>query len=473
MKLYAAFFIISFYLYGNLHAADSPNIVLIISDDQAWTDFGFMGHPHVKTPHIDRLAKQSARYPNGYVPTSVCRPSLVTLLTGLYPHQHGVHFNHPPPGNSALSKMTKPEYHHTRDQASYLIRSAPSLPRILGDNGYQSFQTGKFWEGHFRNAGFTHGMTVDVASPEPAYGNRKLPDGSLVAHGNGDAGLNIGRDTMQPIADFLDAHGKQPFLLWYAPFLPHEPHNSPEKYRTPYENNPAVPKHLVDYYASCSQFDNTVSQLMQMIEARSLTQNTIFVFVIDNGWQPKETAHSQTGKYPVDIRSKRSPFDYGLRTPILIRWDGHVKPATHKALCNSVDIVPTILDAVGCKEFSGKMPGRSLLPSAMEKTPLADGPVFGEIYPGDATSLGHPSRDIAYRWVRDGRWKLIVPHRQRGDIWRNYVKTVSLFDVVADPHEQSDLSKNTQQQQRIQKMSKLLDDWWTPGDDSAVPQLPE
>ena len=164
--------------------------------------------------------------------------------------------------------MTKDNYLRTRDKASYLIRSVPSLPRILGKQGYKSFQTGKYWEGHFRNAGFTHGMTLDQASPEPAYGNRKLPDGSLVAHGNGDAGLNIGRDTMQPIADFLDEHSKAPFFLWYAPFLPHEPHNSPEKFRQPYEENPAVPRHFVDYYASCSEFDATVGQLMKMIDER-------------------------------------------------------------------------------------------------------------------------------------------------------------------------------------------------------------
>jgi uncharacterized sulfatase len=121
---------------------------------------------------------------------------------------------------------------------------------------------------------------------------------------------------------------------------------------------------------------------------------------------------------------------------------------------------------VGIEELSKQMPGRSLLPAAVGKEPLKDGPVFGEIYPGDATSLGHPSRDIAYRWVRDSRWKLIVPHSQKGEIWRNYVSEVSLFDVIADPHEKNDLSKDPRHQQRIKKMSKLLDDWWTPGDDS-------
>ena len=72
-----------------------PNIVMIISDDQTYTDFGFMGNARVQTPNLDSLARKSARYTHGYVPSSVCRPSLVTLLTGLYPHQHGIHFNHP------------------------------------------------------------------------------------------------------------------------------------------------------------------------------------------------------------------------------------------------------------------------------------------------------------------------------------------------------------------------------------------
>ena len=76
-------------------SAKLPNVVLIISDDQTNSDFGFMGNADVLTPNLDRLADQSARYVNGYVPSSVCRPSLVSILTGLYPHQHGIYFNHP------------------------------------------------------------------------------------------------------------------------------------------------------------------------------------------------------------------------------------------------------------------------------------------------------------------------------------------------------------------------------------------
>ena len=72
-----------------------PNIVLIISDDQSWTDYGFMGHPSIQTPCLDKLARQSCLFTRGYVPTSLCRPSLATIITGLYPSQHGITGNDP------------------------------------------------------------------------------------------------------------------------------------------------------------------------------------------------------------------------------------------------------------------------------------------------------------------------------------------------------------------------------------------
>src|SRR4051812_18204950 len=80
-------------------AADAPpNIVMIVSDDQGWGDFGFMGHPAIKTPNLDRLASQGATFANGYVVTPLCRPSLASIVTGLYPHQHKIWSNDPPEG---------------------------------------------------------------------------------------------------------------------------------------------------------------------------------------------------------------------------------------------------------------------------------------------------------------------------------------------------------------------------------------
>ena len=83
---------------GTAALAAPPNVVIILSDDQAWADYCFMGHPHIKTPHLDRLASQSVVFTRGYTPTSLCRASLMTIITGQYPHQHLVTGNDPPKG---------------------------------------------------------------------------------------------------------------------------------------------------------------------------------------------------------------------------------------------------------------------------------------------------------------------------------------------------------------------------------------
>jgi uncharacterized sulfatase len=438
---------------------------MILADDQSYTDFGFMGNPLVRTPHIDRLAEQSARYVNGYVPSSVCRPSLATLLTGLYPHEHGIHFNHPAPGNSRLNRMNSDEYYAARADAEQLFARNRSLPRILAHHGYNSLQTGKFWEGNYRNAGFTHGMTTGRAAGAPGCWDKTLPDGVTVAHGNGDVGLAIGRVTMEPIAGFLDDHageGRAPFLLWYAPVLPHEPHDAPQKYVDLYENNPHVPRHFVRYYANCTWFDDTVGTLMQLLEERGLMYNTLVVFVSDNGWTPSTVEHPTYPGFDVDKRSKRSPFERGLRTPILIRWDGQVKAATHEEPCSSVDVVPTILGTLGLKKEAANMSGIDLMPSAQVETPLdPKRPVFGEVYPGDASQLGDPSADVAYRWVRRGPWKLIVPHSIDGKpAWGGYLNRAALYNVVDDPDEQKNVISSPENASVADELQGLLDGWW-------------
>jgi len=453
----------------SLSAAERLNVVMIISDDQTYSDFGFMGHEHVQTPHLDRLAAGSARYLSGYVPSSVCRPSLVTLLTGLYPHQHGVHFNHPPPGFAKLTKspeIDKQRYDELRNQSSKLIRSVPTLPRLLATRGYRCLQTGKYWEGHWRNAGFTEGMTIAEPSQNPDdLGNKRLTNGDIVAHGNGDHGLAIGRKTMQPIFDFIGNCQQKgdPFFVWYAPFLPHLPHDAPQRFRKPYESDPKVPRHAIPYYTACTWFDATVGQLVDHIEKSGLAEQTIFVFVVDNGFVPDPRQPMAGGDFNYTKTSKRSPFDDGLRTPILIHWDGHTKVGTHQNPCSSIDILPTLLDALGIKNANLKLPGRSLWPSATGAKPLTAEPVFGAIYPGDASSLEHPERDMAYRWIRSGRFKLIVPHARSGKKpWGRYLDRAALFDVVADPNEQMNLAQDERHADTIQRLKQKLDQWWTP-----------
>ncbi|MAS92021.1 MAG: sulfatase [Verrucomicrobiales bacterium] len=450
---------------GLVCGAERPNIVYIIADDQSWTDFGFMGSESVHTPNLDALAANSARFPNGYLPTSVCRPSLVTLLTGLYPHEHQVHFNHGPPGNSAYNKMTSvEEYVQVRSKEFDLIKKVPTLPGVLGQCGYRSLQTGKFWEGHWKNGGFTDGMTVFEAPPRSqTYGGvRKLASGDRVAHGNGDWGLQIGRETMQPIWDFVADCKKEdaPWLIWYAPYLPHQPHDSPERFYDIARQMPGIEPHQIPYYASIAQFDETVGDLVRFVEEHSDLSNTIFVFVSDNGWSAsKKPQKGREVEFAHTKNSKRAPFDEGVRSPILFRWDGVIEPETHEELVSSVDIVPTLLAASGCEPIEGQ--GVNLLPAMKGETDLdSERAVFGEIYPGDATSLGHPDHDIAYRWVRQGDFKLIVPHGEKP--WGGYLDQVALYNVASDPTESVNLAGEAKVEGIRENLQNLLDVWWSP-----------
>jgi len=457
--------------------AESPNVVFIISDDQTWTDFGFMGNERVHTPHLDALAARSAVFPHGYVPASVCRPSLVTMLTGLYPHQHGVHFNHGPPGNSGYNAMTSvEEYHDVREREFALIAKVPTLPGLLRDRrGYRSLQTGKFWEGHWRNGGFTEGMTTFGVPPSTQTfgGIRKLASGERVAHGNGDTGLQIGRETMEPIVSFIDDCEAEdtPWLIWYAPYLPHQPHDSPGKFYEIAAARPGVEEHELPYFASIAQFDATVGTLVEFVESRGLASETLFVFAVDNGWSPSTIPQRNR---PVEFahtkRSKRAPFDEGLRTPVLLRWDGRIEARKHEGLVSTVDLVPTILAAAGIEGRSG-MPGIDLLPVAEGGDEIdPERAVFGAVYPGDATRLGHPEIDVAYRWVRKGAHKLIVPRDD--EAWGGYLDEPVLFDVVRDPGEERDRIDDPAFSEVRSELESLLDAWW-PGEALAADADPE
>jgi uncharacterized sulfatase len=280
---------------------------------------------------------------------------------------------------------------------------------------------------------------------------------------------------MQPIRDFIDNSAGRPFLVWYAPYLPHQPHDSPREYYDLYRDNPAVPRNFVPYYASISHFDHTVGELVDYVEAKGLAQNTIFVFLADNGWEPDtRPTKGRPQEFEHTKRSKRAPFEHGLRTPILIRWDGRVVPATHPELAGSIDILPTLLAAAGAADKADRLPGIDLLPSATGRAKLDPRrAVFGEVYPGDATSLGNPSGDVAYRWVRQGNLKLIVAHSHAAQKpWGDYLDADALFDVVADPDESVNLIHDPEYTGKAAELRRLLDAWWTPGDDSELPKPP-
>lgn len=132
----------------SLQAGDKPNVVFILSDDQGWGDYGFMGHPHLKTPHLDQLAGEGLLYERGYTTAAICRPSLASIVTGLYPHQTGVRGNRPFMGEDVDHKRLRKDkklWPLAQEQSKVMtatLAHAPSMVRQLRANGNGAWLSG-------------------------------------------------------------------------------------------------------------------------------------------------------------------------------------------------------------------------------------------------------------------------------------------------------------------------------------------
>ncbi|PHR89500.1 MAG: sulfatase, partial [Blastopirellula sp.] len=365
----------------------TPNIVLIISDDQGYTDYGFMGHPSIETPHLDKLAKESAVFRRGYVPTALCRPALMTLATGLYSHQNKTTGNNPAntPANKAHAEKAGKD---SRELLISHIDQTGALPGWLAENGYVSHQSGKWWEGSFQRAGFTEGMSKGFPNP----GGR-----------HGDAGLKIGRDGMDSVFNFIDRSvaDEKPFFVWYAPIMPHTPHNPPARFFEKYQAK-GHPENIAKYYAMCEWFDETCGSLLNHIDKTGIAENTLVIYVTDNGW-------IQTEQRGYAVRSKRSSYEGGTRTPIMFRWPGVIPSADRPELCSSIDFVPTVLAAAGAKG-PHDFPGLNLLPQLKTGETIERDTLFGESFAHDIADIEYPSESLLYRWVIHGHDKLLLTY---------------------------------------------------------------
>ncbi len=432
-----------------VHAANTSktNIVFIISDDQGAGDYGFMGHPHIQTPHIDKLAAQSLAFPRGFVPSSVCCPSLASLVTGLYPHQHKVTANDPPLPQAGKLKGGRGSTAELTAQWDSMLSQVPTLPRLLGGAGYLSFQTGKWWQGDFSHGGFTHGMT---------QGGR-----------HGDKGLTIGRQGLQPIFDFIaeSRRRQKPFFVWYAPMMPHTPHTPPDRLFQQYAAKTDSP-HIARYWAMCEWFDETCGELLAHLDREKLADNTIVVYLADNGWiQSPSTANFAP-------KNKTTPFDAGHRTPILVRWPGRVAPARLASLASSIDVMPTVLAALGLPAPQG-LEGINLLD---DKAVESRQHVFGEDFTIRSQTLDDPAANVLWRWVTDGHWRLVLPRTFEAE---GALKTIPsdnyltpdlkatlqtaqpmLYDLQGDPKEENNLAST--HPEIVSALRTKLDAHWTP-----------
>ncbi len=416
-------------LAGRAVAEEKPNVVFLLSDDQGWMDYGFMGHPHVQTPNLDRWAAAGLLYERGYVTAPLCRPSLASLATGLYPHQTGIRGNDPvmPEGTKPTPKNPgdKDLWVKMRNRMTAPMANHPSFIKELKANGYATLQTGKWWEGNPLDHGFTDAMTHG----DPTRGGR-----------HGDEGLKIGRETMRPIEDFVGqaAEKDQPFFIWYGVFLPHSPHNAPQRLFNKYKGI-APNESTARYWANVDWFDETCGQIVAYLKEKGLYDNTIFVYTCDNGWVPNP---EQVGRY---TRSKRDPVEAGIRTPIFVTHPKTIPPRREKEiLASNIDVATTILRACGIQPPEA-MTGLDLRdPAALNERDR----IFVDVYSHDSDidQLDDLDDGLKARVVIDGWDKLTARPGQK-----------ELYDLKNDPDDQTDLA--AQNPEKVKQLSRLIDEW--------------
>jgi arylsulfatase A-like enzyme len=419
-------------------AKPPPNIVFILSDDQAWTDYGFMGHPEIKTPHLDELARQSLVFERGYVAAPLCRPSLASMLTGLYPFQHGI------TGNDVDGRNRRAELDVPVRKQFYTHQN---FVRFLKNNGYLAHQSGKWWEGSWQDGGFTHGMTHG----DPARGGR-----------HGDEGLTIGRKSMKPVKEFIDLaiEKQRPFLTWYAPFLPHTPHNPPAQLLKKY----IVPGRSMDeakYYAMCEWFDSTCGELLDYLNKKEIRENTLVIYICDNGWAAASTNKDDPAQKlwkGYAQRSKSSPFEKGIRTPIMLSWPERIKNGRTQDLAHAIDLFPTIVAAAELK-LTVKLPGINLLDRQARAKRKR---VFGVCHSVYNMSPGNPDGTLQYLWCVENDWKLLLRYSgldttryKQLHIWDK--EPTRLYNLKSDPHEKNELS--AMHPEIVNRLRKGIHEW--------------
>lgn len=408
-------------------AAERPNIILVIADDQGYGDLGHTGNPVIKTPHLDALAAESSSLTDYHV-APTCSPTRAALLTGHWTNRTGAW--------------------HTINGRSLLRENEVTLARMLADAGYATGQFGKWHLGDnfpyrpedrgftevYRHGGGGVGQTPDV------WDNAYF-DGSYFHNGKIAGAKGFCTDVFFDQARrFISeqAKSKKPFFAYIATNAPHGPLHCPKKYMDRYQGQPPA---TAAFMGMITNIDDNVGATRALLRDLGVADNTLFIFTTDNGTAGGEKV------FDAGMRGQKgSEYDGGHRVPFIAHWPaaGWNKKHSIDTLCHAVDVVPTLLEVTGAIKpetvtFDGMSIRRLLDPSAE----LADWPVDRML----VTDSQRVDRPVKWKQtaVMSGSWRL--------------VNGKELYDVATDPGQKSNVAGKHPDQ--VRKMTDFYDAWWT------------
>ena len=417
----SVFFLTTFFAAKQADGSDGatkPNIVFIFADDWGWGDLGCHGHPYVKTPNVDRLAKEGTDFMRFTVASGVCSPSRTAVMTGHFPARYNVD------GHFATVQSNA-----SRGMPDWLDPKVPTLPKMLQSAGYATAHFGKW---HLAN-----NMIPDSPLPKD-YGYDEY--GAFNCSGQQ---MPVHEDATRAIG-FIEesAAAKKPFFinLWM-----HEPH-------TPFHTIPGYRKRFPElddsdnvYAAVLSHADDRIGEVLAALDRLHLTDNTLVIFSSDNGpagsGKPrplKEMYDSATGvgfNTGASVGTtggrngrKKSILQGGIGVPFIARWPGQIKADAidEVSWISAVDLLPTFCEIAGATTPEGYQPdGKSQLATLRgTKQTLRDKPLFWK---------GLPSPKGPVYSVLDGRWRLLVSTQ---------FEVLELYDVNSDPLEKNNLASS-------------------------------
>lgn len=411
---------------AQMFAATKPNILFIFADDWGWGDLGCHGHPYVKTPNIDRLAREGTDFHRFTVASGVCSPSRTAVMTGHFPARYNIdgHFAWVP----SNAKRNMPDW---------LSLDAPTLPRFLKRAGYATAHFGKW---HLAN-----NMIPD--SPLPGeYGYDTY--GAFNCAGEQ---MPVHEDAMNAIKFIQESHrdGK-PFFINLWMHEPHTPFHTVPKYEWRFRDMAGDADRI--YASVLSHADDRIGEVLDTLDQLKLTDNTLVIFSSDNG--PARAVGSSELKLSYDTATgagwgveaskgitggrkgyKAALFEGGIGVPFIARWPGKIPAGKvdKTAMISAVDLLPTFCDLAGAKLPSDYEPdGLSQVEALFGRgKAVREKPLFWKSSAPWPAQKTRPDHWVSYAVV-DGNWKLVT---------NNDMKYVELYDLVADPYEKRDLQK--------------------------------